>query len=242
MNQIFLTLASIIIGFLICFIIIFLILWILAFVFRLPMFTLKQRNILPRLFLHTILILMNVKVRVKNPEYNKAYKRTLIISNHTSNLDILSLFAMLHTDITFVTKESLRKLPLVGSWLVTLNALFIDRGDPRETLKMFNAKARDILENDGNLIIFPQGTRMKTNVVKEFKRGSFELKDIGATHILLVHLKDNYKIRGFRFKRQYVELEFIEFYEYSTIKDVKRKAMLEKVYDTYEAAGIHVER
>jgi 1-acyl-sn-glycerol-3-phosphate acyltransferase len=117
----------------------------------------------------------------------------LIISNHQSNFDIPILAGYLDKPIGFIAKKELAKVPIMSKWMERVHCVFIDRDNPRQAIKAL-ATAATSLQQGNSLVIFPEGTRSKSNIMGEFKKGSLRLAEKSGVPILPVTLIDSYKI------------------------------------------------
>ena len=102
-------------------------------------------------------ILYRVKVVGKE---NMPKKGPLILAcNHTSYLDsVMAGFSIFPRSAHYMGKKELFKIPIFKWLIIALGAFPVERGKAdRSAIK----KAIEILNNDGTLIMFPQGTRKK---------------------------------------------------------------------------------
>src|SRR5512135_1034429 len=86
--------------------------------------------------------------------FKKSKKGFLIISNHSSFLDIFvlsSLFAAV-----FVSKAEVKYYPVVGQIAWLIGVIFFDRGSRKERLRVVNMVANRY--SGVNIAVFPQGT------------------------------------------------------------------------------------
>ena len=99
---------------------------------------------------------------------------TLIyVSNHQSQLDILTLFR-LYTHFKWVSKIEMFKIPLIG-WNMSLNGYIkLKRGD-KESITQMMDDAEKVLKQGSSIFIFPEGTRSPDGNMKDFKLGAFIL-------------------------------------------------------------------
>lgn len=106
-------------------------------------------------------------------------KRTVVVSNHCSNVDPF-LVSHLPWEMKWLGKKNLFRVPIAG-WSMWLNGdIPIVRGD-RESAKASMARCRAYLESGMPVFIFPEGTRSKTAEMLPFKEGAFRLAiDSGA--------------------------------------------------------------
>lgn len=100
----------------------------------------------------------------------------VIISNHSSNLDIPLIIDALSEsiDISFVAKQEMKSWPFFGRWIPECGGVFLDRTNPREGIKGIR-RGVELVKKGHPLCIFPQGTRKRGFGENEFKKGSFKL-------------------------------------------------------------------
>ncbi len=120
------------------------------------------------------------------------------IANHQSFSDIPLLCNVLDTVQTgFIAKDSLSKVPLYGEWIDLVRSVYINRENPRESVKAIN-KGVDYIKNGYSLVIFPEGTRSQAAEIGEFKKGSTKLATKPGVPIVPITLHGTYKL----FERQ----------------------------------------
>lgn len=97
----------------------------------------------------------------------------MVVSNHQSQLDILTVFNLFF-HFKFVSKAEIFKIPLIG-WNMSLNNYIkLKRGNKKSIQKMMNdCEAR--LSEGSSVFFFPEGTRSLDGIVKPFKPGAFIL-------------------------------------------------------------------
>ena len=98
----------------------------------------------------------------------------ILMSNHQSNFDILSLIAYLPKRVYWIAKKELFDIPVFGASMRRGGYIPLDRGDGRKALKsMDNAAA--IIREGKSVVMFPEGTRSHDRRLLPFKRGGFLL-------------------------------------------------------------------
>ena len=112
-------------------------------------------------------ICFNVKIKGKE---NLNIKRPYIITpNHISMLDAIFLRVFLmDQDIIYMSKEENSKIFLIGSILTYVFDLILVKRDGRDSTAI--KKAYKVLDNNGIIGIFPEGTRnglLKTGSIKK---------------------------------------------------------------------------
>ena len=94
----------------------------------------------------------------------------ILSGNHRSNHDPILLAVSQKRPLSFMAKDTLLKVPIVGFVLKHANVFPVKRGSGDIGAVK---KAIEILKNGGALSLFPEGTRNKTdNNLQEFKQGS----------------------------------------------------------------------
>lgn len=97
----------------------------------------------------------------------------LFVGNHQSYFDIPALVAIIDKPIGFIAKIELKKIPIFSKWITSIGSVFIDRNDIRQSLKAI-IQSTDNLKNGLSMVIFPEGTRSKSDDMGDFKKGSLK--------------------------------------------------------------------
>src|SRR2546428_2594950 len=116
-----------------------------------------------------VLMRLFFRVEVKNPEHVPLAGAVLLVANHSSLLDPPLVGGVVPRQLSFLAKAELFRIPLFGPLIRRLNARPVRREgpDPR-ALRM----ALRVLEEDGALLIFPEGTRGAEGVLRPAKAGA----------------------------------------------------------------------
>jgi 1-acyl-sn-glycerol-3-phosphate acyltransferase len=133
-----------------------------------------------------------LSVEVKGKENIETGKTYIITPNHSSLLDIPAIHAIfLH--FKWISKESLKYVPLIG-WNMVLNkTIFISRDDPKSQLEMMR-KCEHNLDIGNSIMIFPEGTRYRGKETGAFLNGAFLLskkKQIDILPIAITYSHDS---------------------------------------------------
>lgn len=121
----------------------------------------------------------------------------LFVGNHQSNMDIPLLYSTAPQTMAFVAKKEMEKIPLLSYWMKERGCVFIDRDNPRSSLKGIN-QAIENLKSSQSMAIFPEGTRSKGPQVGDFKSGSLRIAIKSGVKVIPVSIKDSYKLIGKR--------------------------------------------
>ena len=109
----------------------------------------------------------------------KSNQGLVLVANHTSLLDINAAFAASPTPIVFLSKASIRKVPLLGKINELAGTIFVERGNRTSSDKAVKALTQT-LKNGRSVLVFPEGTRSTDGSLKPFKKGAFHLAAAGA--------------------------------------------------------------
>jgi 1-acyl-sn-glycerol-3-phosphate acyltransferase len=145
-----------------------------------------RRSIGPKLlrfYSKICLLIYRVKIeRVKNYRaFKKRRKGLLIVSNHSSFLDIFVLSALFET--VFVSKAEVKHYPIIGQIAWLMGVVFFDRGSSKERLRLLKAVAN---RYTGRIIsVFPQGTTGRITERLPFQRGIFKVMELNPAITLL---------------------------------------------------------
>ena len=113
------------------------------------------------------------KVEYFGVEQIKPNKSYVIISNHQSLADILTIYG-LHRQFKYVSKSDIGKVPFIG-WNMKLNQyVFLERGDLKSIKEMMR-KCKEWLTKGSSVMLFPEGTRSSDGRMQPFRDGAFKL-------------------------------------------------------------------
>lgn len=124
-----------------------------------------------------ILFICGTKLTIIGEENVPKDQPVLYIGNHRSYFDIIITYSRCPRLTGYVAKDSMKKVPLLSTWMTRLHCLFINRSDVKEALKTILAGI-DNIKNGISMCIFPEGTRNKTDdLMLPFKEGSFKMAE-----------------------------------------------------------------
>jgi 1-acyl-sn-glycerol-3-phosphate acyltransferase len=116
---------------------------------------------------------------VHGPMPGQRPSRTVVVSNHESNADPF-LISHLPWEMKWLGKASLFKIPVVGWSMWLAGDIPVTRGD-QDSAKDAMTQCAKWLEKGMPVMIFPEGTRSKTEELLPFKDGAFRLAiEVGA--------------------------------------------------------------
>jgi 1-acyl-sn-glycerol-3-phosphate acyltransferase len=95
----------------------------------------------------------------------------VVVSNHSSYMDIPVLYSAIDLQLRFFAKKGLFSIPLLGWHLVRAGHLAVVRGDARASLRSMSDGARLIRERNISVLLFPEGGRSEVGI-RPFKEGA----------------------------------------------------------------------
>lgn len=100
----------------------------------------------------------------------------LVASKHQSFFDIILLASIL-PEPKFIMKSSLRYAPILGQFGKRIGCVAVNRGRKAEAIQQMIQGVMDPTAPKGQLIIYPQGTRVAPGVDRPYKVGIYALYD-----------------------------------------------------------------
>jgi len=95
----------------------------------------------------------------------------LIASKHQSFLDIILIVSEVPRP-KFIMKRELKWAPILGWYALRIGCVPVDRGRRAEAMRQMVRGVRDGTAPPGQLIIYPQGTRVAPGVARPYKIGT----------------------------------------------------------------------
>jgi 1-acyl-sn-glycerol-3-phosphate acyltransferase len=116
--------------------------------------------------------LAGIRHRVTGRERVPKDRAVVFCSNHESNVDPPVLFQALHRRLHILYKAELRKIPILGRAMEAGGFVAVER-DKREASFTSIDQAADSIRSGNSFLIFPEGTRSRTDELLPFKKGGF---------------------------------------------------------------------
>lgn len=184
------------------------------------------------------LIIENKQIVDDNHQHGRIY-----ICNHQTVFDILAMFELSERPITFISKKENKKVPFLNVVSNCIDTLYIDRNDVRQSIKICKQAAELALNENRDIVLFPEGTRSKDGRVHEFRSALISLVSNSKVEVVMVCLynsKGPLKFRFIKYPKEYVKVKVFEplSYEYflenkKTFAEYTRNAIQEQ-YDLYD--------
>jgi 1-acyl-sn-glycerol-3-phosphate acyltransferase len=118
------------------------------------------------------LLLSGIRYTVSGREHVPQGHAVVFCANHQSNIDPPVLFRALHPRLHVLYKAELSRLPLLGPAMQVGGFVPVDRRDPERAFASI-ARGAESLRSGNSFLIFPEGTRSRTDALLPFKKGGF---------------------------------------------------------------------
>ncbi len=117
------------------------------------------------------------EIILKGKENIVTEEKFFIASSHQSMFETFYLQTIFNSPI-FILKKELLKIPIFGWYLKKIGSISIKRNKTtKDNLNFFDQISEKIKKTDRPLIIFPQGSRLKTEQRTPFKKGASRIYD-----------------------------------------------------------------
>ncbi|GKY86226.1 lysophospholipid acyltransferase family protein [Sinisalibacter aestuarii] len=113
-------------------------------------------------------VLVGLKSEIRGPVPEG---EVIIASKHQSFFDIILIVSAVPRP-KFIMKKQLVRAPFVGFYAKQIGCIPVDRGKRGTAIKQMVADVKAGQANPGQLIIFPQGTRVAAGATKPYKIGT----------------------------------------------------------------------
>jgi 1-acyl-sn-glycerol-3-phosphate acyltransferase len=121
-----------------------------------------------RWVIFTARLMLGLKVEVRGvPPTDEV----VVAAKHQSFFDILVIFNAIPRG-KFIMKRELIYTPFLGQYAMRIGCVFVDRGKRGAAIAKMKADVAKSATDPGQLVIYPQGTRVPPGVDKPYKVGS----------------------------------------------------------------------
>ena len=114
-----------------------------------------------------------ISLVVSETEHFPAEGGFLICPNHQGLFDALAVAAAVDFPLSPVLKKEIMSWPVVWKLAVCADAMPMDRGDLRQSVRVMR-ELQERLEEGRACLVFPEGTRSRSNELGAFKPGCFK--------------------------------------------------------------------
>lgn len=193
-------------------------------------------------FVETIALyfrLARIEIRVRGKDKVPADSNFLLVSNHLSDHDFMSMLTVLRgRSVAFVSKPENFHYPIAGKYLHKGGFLPINREEAREALTTIREVADRMKTLPISYGVFPEGTRNRqVEGLLPFREGVFLMAKKANVPIVIVRVTDTDKVKQrapWRKTRVYVD--FVDVIDIETVKAARSHELSEMVRERMAAA------
>ena len=167
-------------------------------------------------------------------EQNKVNGPAIYACKHQSAWDTL-IFLVLLKHPAYVLKRSLLRIPLWGWYLWRMKMIAIDRDGGTSSMKQMIRDSKEVLESGRQIVIFPEGTRIRAGQAGQYHPGVQALQGFLKVPVVPVALNSGvyWGKDAFLKKPGKIILEFLPALDTKLPKD----AFLPTLQETIESAS-----
>ncbi|MCX6263016.1 MAG: lysophospholipid acyltransferase family protein [Bacteroidetes bacterium] len=172
---------------------------LVVIIFYFPCFVLKEpakakwHRIVSQTWMRLYLFIIGCSIKTIGRENYQLSGNYVVVCNHNSLMDVPVSTPFLPKANKTIAKKSFTRIPLFG-WVYSFGSVLVDRRSEESRRKSFDAM-KHILEIGLDMLIYPEGTRNKTNQpLATFYSGAFRLAEVTGKPILPVLLFHTRKI------------------------------------------------
>ena len=132
-------------------------------------------------------------IKIEGLEKIPNEKGLCFVGNHQSAIDILIVLSVLPVTVGYIAKKQLLYYPFLNLWILALRSAFIDRGNVKKALRSIE-KGVEFIKKGNSMIIFPEGTRSKSDTMGIFKNGSIKLATRAEATIVPVTISGSWHV------------------------------------------------
>ncbi len=134
------------------------------------------------------LLTTGITFRVTGREHVQLNRAAVYCSNHQSNVDPPVLFEALHPRMHILYKHEIDQIPLLARAFRLGGFIPVDRRNREASLRSIENGARSI-RSGNSFLIFPEGTRSRTDELLPFKKGGIHMAILAQAPIVPVAIR-----------------------------------------------------
>lgn len=176
---------------------------------------------------------LGYKLEVQGVENIPMDQSVLFVSNHQGTVDPAIVVATCPKPMAFISKKKNEKLPVFGSWAISIGVIHFDHETREGNVFMLRETARE-LKAGKSLLIFPEGTRSRGDAMNAFKAGALQPAYLAKVAIVPVTLNYAYCIDDRKSKHKNLRITYGKPISYETFKSYKYDEMADMIYKEIE--------
>ena len=180
------------------------------------------------------LAILGKKCTVHHQQQSEHLSHTLIVCNHQGLIDPLPIVCAIQSPLSFVSKIENKKILGIGEWGKVIDLIYFDRDSREGNVKMLRECTQQ-LKAGGNVLIFPEGTRSKSDAMKPFKAKAFGIVKMAKANVLPITLSHAYDPFNPKIKDP-LTITIHPLMPYESLKDMDVETLSDTLYDIISSA------
>ena len=128
-------------------------------------------NTIERFFSRIAFRLLGMQIEIQGIENIPENEPVVFVSNHQSMMDIKLLIACIPVNFSFISKDTVFHVPILGAYMTASGHIPIQRSEDRKAYATLLTAIHELTAKKKSLVIFPEGTRSEDGQLGAFKRG-----------------------------------------------------------------------
>jgi len=124
-----------------------------------------------RVFSRISFKIIGMRVALEGLENIPKNEPVIFIANHQSMMDIKLSLAYIPVNFSFISKEVIFRVPVLGAYMFASGHIPIKREEDRKAYTSLIKAIDELTAKQKSLVIFPEGTRSEDGSLGTFKRG-----------------------------------------------------------------------
>ena len=183
-----------------------------------------------------LLFSTGTKLHIEGQENIPVGQPYCYIGNHQAYADTLVMMAATPEAVGFIAKSSLRKLPVIRTWMIVLGCYFLKRDSLRDGMKAILYGA-DRVRQGYPMVIFPEGRRSRGPEMLPFRKGGVKLATKSKAWAVPVSIHGAYRIleqKG-RPNPTWIGVKFHPPVDAANLRGSEEDALADRLRDTIQA-------
>ena len=160
----------------------------------------------------------------------------MFLINHQSDLDIEIMELITKKELAWVAKKELFEIPFFGLALKLPEDIAVDRNDKRSLIKLLK-DAKDRLDKGKTIVIFPEGTRGRSEKMLPFKSGAKIIADkyrLKVQPVVLLETAKCFDVKSYFYEPRTIKAIFLDSFvadkeDPNWLKDLRKR--MQETYD-----------
>ena len=187
-----------------------------------------------QLYIDLVIILGRVELRTEGLEKIPTDGRFLLVCNHICDVDsALLLKCFPKSQLCFIGKQEIKKMPFVGAVMHKMMCQFINRENDREALKTILRCIQMIKDDQASIVVFPEGYVSLDGRLRHFRSGAFKIAQRTGVPIVVCTIHNSKRVLAdvLHLRKTWAQVHLVDVIDPEMVKSMPTTEMAEKVYE-----------